>query len=76
MLIQKPSFPLVIVFHEDNDRWTLNNLEEVAQNLEWFDSDDPDEQATVTDSEGRLVKLKVEVLTVIECALKNSSLGD
>lgn len=76
MLIQKPSFPLVIVFHEDNDRWTLNNLEEVAQNLEWFDSDDPDEQATVTDSKGRLVKLKVEALTVIECALKNSSLGD
>lgn len=71
MLNQKPSFPLLVVFHEDNDRWVLNNIDEVAQNLEWFDSDDPDEQATVTDSLGRLVKLKVEALTVIECTLTN-----
>lgn len=70
MLNQKPSFPLVIVFHEDNEMWTLSNLDEVAQNLEWFDSDDPDEQATVTDSIGRLVKLKVVALNVIECTLK------
>lgn len=69
MFNQKPSFPLQVVFHEDNDRWILHDLDEVAQNLEWFDSDDPEEHATVTDSKGRRVKLKVEALTVVECIL-------
>jgi hypothetical protein len=55
-----PEYPIKVVFHEDNEEWLLNNETEVACNLEWFNSQDPDEEATVTDNQGRRVQLIVK----------------
>ena len=64
---QKPAFPLTVVFEEDGDTWVLNNEEEAANSLEWFDSRKADEKAKITDSLGRKVTLVVEKLEVKLC---------
>ena len=64
-----PQFPLKVVFHEDQDEWTLATEDEAACNLEWFDSSSSDENATVTDSLGRKVHLVVEKLEMKLCVL-------
>ena len=64
-----PEYPIRVIFHEDNEEWLLNNEVEVATNLEWFDSEDPEEQTTVTDNQGRPVRLIVKELVVIVCEL-------
>ena len=66
----KPKFPLTVIFHETNEKWILENEEDAACNLEWFDSEDPEERVTVTDSLGRPVRLKIEQLKVLSCELK------
>lgn len=58
-----PVYPLRVVFG-DGDEWQLDNQDEVACNLEWFDSSDPDEDAEVLDALNRPVVLKVERLEV------------
>lgn len=69
----RPTYPLTITFQEDGDVWVLNNESEVANNLEWFDSRDPEEKATVTDKSKRKVTLVVEELEVKLCTLENST---
>ncbi len=64
-----PEYPIRVISHEDNEAWLLNNEVEVATNLEWFDSEDPEEQVTVTDNQGRPVRLIVKKLVVIVCEL-------
>ena len=64
-----PEYPIKVVFHEDNEEWILNNETEVAYNLEWFNSHDPEEQATVTDNQERLVRLIVKKLELLVCEL-------
>jgi len=59
-----PEFPLTISFLEDGDKWVLDNEEEVAVNLEWFNSEDPEEKAIVKDKKGRPVKIIVESLEI------------
>lgn len=63
----KPKFPLRILFQESNDEWILKNENDAACTLEWFDSDDPNEHASVTDDLGRPVRLKVEGLAILVC---------
>lgn len=65
----KPSFPLKVIFKEDDDQWILENEIEAAQNLEWFNSDDPDEKATVIDKLGKHVRLVVKDLEVLICEI-------
>ena len=61
----EPQFPIMVV-HSDGDRWILNNREEVARNVEFYDSDDPgDEPLIVTDALRRPVRLKVEALQLL-----------
>ena len=58
----KPVFPITVLFLEDGDKWVLNNLSELECNLEWFDSKDKNENAQVTDNNGKPVILVVEKL--------------
>lgn len=62
-------YPIKIIFHEDNEEWILNNEIEVANNLEWFNSQDPEENATITDNKGRPVRLIVKELEIVVCEL-------
>ena len=65
----KPSFPLKVIFHEDGEAWIISDEEDAACTLEWFDSDNPDENASVTDSMGRKVRLVVDELVLKKCEL-------
>lgn len=67
----RPKFPLTVLFLEDNEEWVLDSDEELACNLEWFDSTDEEENAIVTDSLGRSVRLKIKGLKVIVCQLED-----
>ena len=69
---KEPRFPITVKFHEDDESWTLLDLNDAACSLEWFDSHDKDEKADVIDSEGRPVRLKVQALEVVICELKKS----
>ena len=60
----KPEFPITVRFEEDGEEWVLDTIHEIAGSLEWFDSDDPEERATVIDRRGRSVRLKVVQLDV------------
>ena len=65
----KPQFPLTILF-ADGEAWVLDNEEMIPGTLEWFDSDDPAEEANVTDARGRSVRLHVVALVVRKCELR------
>jgi hypothetical protein len=43
----------------------LNSLVEPGENLEWFDSEDLAENASVTDAKGHPVRLTVQKLRVL-----------
>lgn len=62
--MKQPTFPVTVGFEEDGEEWTFDSIEEMACSLEWFDSDDPEENATVRDAHGRAVRIKVERLEV------------
>lgn len=65
-----PEYPLEVLFSEGGESLFLENKFDVCTALEWFDSEDPDERAVVTDKFGRSVKLKVEFLEMLICELK------
>ncbi len=65
VITMKPEYPIKVLFKEDGEEWFFENKKDIAQNLEWFDSDDPSENAIVTDKNGRQVTLKVEKLEVL-----------
>lgn len=67
-----PQFPLKAIF-DDGDVWILETPEEVAQNLEWFDSEDGDTSVVVIDARERPVSVKVEALEIkrLELAIDN-----
>jgi len=69
-MLDDSKYPLTVFFSEDGEEWVLENEVEVANNLEWFDSNDPNEKARVTDKDGRVVRLLVKNLEVIELKLK------
>ena len=66
----QPEYPIQVLFKEDGESWILNDEDELANNLEWFDSEGADENAAVTDKNGRAVRLKVEKLELIIFELK------
>ncbi len=67
----RPVFPITITFHEDSDEWILDNERELAYNLEWFDSQDPEQRASAVDHLNRRVWIKVEKLTLIAFSLED-----
>ena len=65
----EPVFPIKVLFKEDGREWILDSHHELACNLEWFDSRDPEENAVVTDKNGKPVVLVIEKLKVKKCYL-------
>ncbi len=68
----KPSYPIKIKFLEDGNEWVLADETELAQNLEWFDSNDEDENVEVSDRNGQSVELVVEAHDVRVCRFKKN----
>ena len=66
----KPTFPIKVFFHEDGTEWVLNNEDELCSNLEWFDSNDPNEKASITDNNGKEIFVVIEALELKECCIK------
>ena len=67
----QPVSPLTVHF-DDGRTQTFTTLDGLACTLEWFDTHDPsdintDEHGTVTDAEGRPVRLQVEQLKIVRC---------
>ncbi len=62
----KIKYPLTVIFHEDGDLWTLDSPAELASNLEWYDSLDPNECSTVLDANNQYLNVKVEKLELIK----------
>ncbi len=75
MPILSPEFPIKVTFLEDSDVWVFDNEEEMACSMEWFDSDDPEEQAIVIDNQERPIRLKVQKLEIVCFELRNQNLG-
>ena len=65
-----PAYPITVRFLTEDETWTLASEEEVACNLEWFDSSDPEERTEVFDAKSRPVILKVSKLKIIELELR------
>ena len=60
----QPEFPLTVSF-ADGSTLELKTVDDIATELEWFDSEDCPEEATVRDRLGRRVLLLVEALKVV-----------
>lgn len=67
-MMQRPQYPILVRF-SDGDRWSLDNEAELGGTLEWFDSEDPEEEAEVIDALGRRVTVKVEAHRVLRLEL-------
>ena len=72
----RPAFPLRVRFRENGDEWSLDSEDEVAENLEWFNSADASENAQVWDANGRRVRIKVEALRVLVLELVDEAKRD
>ena len=59
-----PKYPISIVYADDTESVVLANDMEIMTHLEWFDSEDPEYCAQVTDAKGKAVCLKVEALKI------------
>ena len=62
----KPKYPITVKYLNESEKITLGNDMEVVTHLEFFDSEDPDEQISVIDVDGRNVVLKVWGLEIKE----------
>ena len=69
IVIHSPQYPLTVHW-VDEEPEILESEEEVAQNLEWFNTEGSDEPIRVTDALGRSVVLYVEKLEVKTCQLR------
>lgn len=68
-MIDAPRFPLTIQF-SDGEVEVVATEEEACCQLEWLDSDDPEDPVNVTDCEGRRVRLKIVALQITTCELQ------
>jgi len=69
MNVEKPKFPITIVWEEDGEQDVFKNEIDAACTLEWLDSTDSDSGVAVTDSTGRAVTLIVEKSEMKLCQL-------
>lgn len=70
--MELPAFPLVVRY-EDGEEEELASLDDAVTTLEWFDSDNPESEASVYDASGRRVRLKIEALKIIRFELLDQS---
>jgi len=69
--MMKPEFPLKIKY-ENGEEEVYVTPDEVAADLEWFDSDHPDhpdDRCVVLDAQGRRVRVVIEKLELLICEL-------
>ena len=60
-----PEYPISIVYVDGTESVVLANDMEIMTLLEWFDSEDSEYCAQVTDAKNKAVCLKVEALEII-----------
>ncbi len=65
----RPAYPLTVSFLDDGGTEICADEDHLAGTLEVFDSESPDEAVRITDRLGRAVRVKVEGLQVLVCAL-------
>jgi hypothetical protein len=65
----KPEFPLSVLFKTSGELIVIESPQEPETELEFFDSDNPHENPTVTDAKGRRVRLVVEACGFRVCEL-------
>ncbi|WP_341503756.1 hypothetical protein [Gallaecimonas sp. GXIMD4217] len=59
-----PEYPIKVRFLEDGSEHVFDEEESMLTYLEFFDSEDPEEKAIVTDAKGRLVHLEIWALAI------------
>lgn len=59
-----PEYPINIAYADDTENVVLADDMEIMTYLEWFDSEDPEYCAQVTDAKNKSVCLKVEALKI------------
>ena len=68
-LATEPLFPISVHFQETGVIVNYENVEDLVTALEWFDSTDPGEAASVNDCKGRSVRLLITKLKMMEFSL-------
>ncbi len=68
-MIDAPKFPLTVQY-SDGEAEVVESEEDACCQLEWLDSDDPENPVNVTDCEGRRVRLKIVALQITVCELQ------
>lgn len=66
---QEPGFPISVHFHETGDVVCYEDIEDLVTGLEWFDSENASEDASVYDCQGRKVRLFIAKLKLLEFGL-------
>jgi hypothetical protein len=59
----RPQFPLAVEF-SDGETLLVEDIQDAECNLEWLDTDDPEDQVQVRDALGRQVRLRIEGLKI------------
>lgn len=72
MELDRPTFPITVEY-ENEPAEIFESEEDLCCNLEWFNSEDPEEQAKVVDSRGRSVELRIKELEIRKFIVKGES---
>jgi hypothetical protein len=71
MIEDHPQYPLRVTF-SDGETVVVEDEVDAVRNLEWLDTEDPEDPVTVIDRLGRPVRLRMEFLEIKELSLKSS----
>jgi hypothetical protein len=66
-----PRFPITVRFG-DGEEWVFRNEAELASSLEWFDSDDPTQDAAALDAAGNEIRVVVREHQLLKLELVRS----
>jgi hypothetical protein len=64
VIAMKPEFPLTVRRLEDNTTKIYDTEVELSCNLEWCNTDDPEEKIIIKDKQGRPVRLHLDHLEI------------
>lgn len=71
-MIEQPLFPLTVKF-SDGETVVVEDRLDAECNLEWLDSDDPEDPVEVLDALGRPVRLQIEGLKIQNLELRSTN---
>ena len=66
-----PQYPITVRF-DDGEEWVLQNEAELASSLEWFDSEDPTQEAAALDAAGNKICVVVRAHKLLKLELMRS----